>query len=861
MAAVCCAAALAACDNPAVVPGDDGGPRADTGMRTDGGDVCEGRALCTTIGTSCDGDEVVRCASDADGCLVETREDCATSDQVCNVTGTTASCIDACDLIPSAMRCTTVGRSCEGETLQDCAANADGCLVITATDCAAAPGGECDTTGAMPMCVLPIDPCEAIPAAERCTTAGTSCTGDELVTCAPNAFGCLVTETIDCTDRTGGACDDSGAIALCTATDACAGITECAAAGTSCAGPELVTCQADAFGCLVETRDDCTDTMFGFCDGDAAPMAMCSTAATDPCMGMTACGTETSRSCPDGSTLEVCAPNAFGCFIGETTDCSAAGEACVSDPTPMCVDLCAGVDCSGAGGACGMAECNPANGLCEVTMPAADGTACDDENDCTTADVCTAGACDGTVSCEFDYWETFESGDGGWTTGGTASSWAWGAAVAYPTPPNGPNVWATNLTGPYNNGEDSFVASPAMDMTAATTDPVLRMSLYFETEPCCDEGWVEMSTDGGTTWAKLGEGGTGINWYNDAGNDWWDAGSGGWRDVQQTLTGAAGQADVRVRVVFRSDGSVTRAGFGVGEIRVRTGLANDLAVVAAVPSVPECPSAADPLEVTVRNWGTTTVTTYDVTITVDGAAPVTETVPTLLLPGEQSTYTTTAVFDLTAAGAHDIRATVALAGDGAPSNDTLETTFDGVPVVVVTAGAPYAESFDSGDGGWTSGGVNSTWAHGTPSGTFIPAAASGTGAWVTNPAGSYANQELSHVQSVCFDMSALTTDPTLSFSHIYETEGCCDEGWIEIWDGTTDTWTVLGASGEGTNWYNDATNDEWDGTSGASGVWRTASHALTGAAGNSRVVVRHRFASDGSVTEEGFGIDDVTITP
>src|SRR5690606_1308830 len=112
--------------------------------------------------------------------------------------------------------------------------------------------------------------------------------------------------------------------------------------------------------------------------------------------------------------------------------------------------------------------------------------------------------------------------------------------------------------------------------------------------------------------------------------------------------------------------------------------------------------------------------------------------------------------------------------------------------------------------------------------------------------------------SPCFDMSALTADPTLSFSHIYDTESCCDEGWIEVWTASSGTWTKLGTAGSGTNWYNDGTINAWNGSSGS---WRTASHALTGVAGQAAVRIRHRFSSDGSVVREGFGIDDVTITP
>ena len=307
-----------------------------------GGDPCASRATCAAAGASCVGDELVTCAEDADGCLVETRTDCGASGEVCDDTAAPA-CVDACALIPEADRCDTDGaRSCNGDTLEVCGMDADGCLVLERTDCGASSGGACDPDGAMPACVLPPDPCESIPAAERCDTAGTSCTGDTLVTCAPNAFGCLVSTETDCTARAGGTCDASASPPACAFTgDPCAGVTECASAGATCDGPELVVCEADGFGCLLETRTDCTATMFGFCDDAATPAPLCSTAATDPCMGVTECGEAITRTCTAAATLEVCAPNAFGCFVTTTTDCSATSEVCDDGTgTAMCVDAC-----------------------------------------------------------------------------------------------------------------------------------------------------------------------------------------------------------------------------------------------------------------------------------------------------------------------------------------------------------------------------------------------------------------------------------------------------------------------------------------------------------------------------------------
>src|SRR5690606_10097519 len=121
-----------------------------------------------------------------------------------------------------------------------------------------------------------------------------------------------------------------------------------------------------------------------------------------------------------------------------------------------------------------------------------------------------------------------------------------------------------------------------------------------------------------------------------------------------------------------------------------------------------------------------------------------------------------------AAGDYPLEVTVGVTGgDAVPSNDTVSTSLGIAPLVVVTPESGYFEDFEADAGGWVAGGTNASWAHGTPSYSFIPAAGEGSAAWVTNLTGPYNNDELSYLGSPCFDLSALTEDPTLSFLHIF----------------------------------------------------------------------------------------------
>ena len=142
----------------------------------------------------------------------------------------------------------------------------------------------------------------------------------------------------------------------------------------------------------------------------------------------------------------------------------------------------------------------------------------------------------------------------------------------------------------------------------------------------------------------------------------------------------------------------------------------------------------------------------------------------------------------------------------------------------------YDAHFETGAEGWTTTGTTS-WACGTIGAgkDFIRAAAVGTGACATSLTGDYMNNEEGYLVSPSFDMSGIYTDPRMRFSHIFQTESCCDEGRLEMSVDGGVTWRPVGATGQGTNWY--GADGYWRGNSGTAGAWRTAAIVLTGAAG------------------------------
>ena len=110
---------------------------------------------------------------------------------------------------------------------------------------------------------------------------------------------------------------------------------------------------------------------------------------------------------------------------------------------------------------------------------------------------------------KYPYLEDFEADNGAWYAGGINNSWAYGV-VASPKinkAASGTKAWKTNLTGIYNNYEQSYLYSPCFDLSSMQY-PTFRFKRAVDIEYCggafCDGAFMEYSTDG-ITWQKLGK--------------------------------------------------------------------------------------------------------------------------------------------------------------------------------------------------------------------------------------------------------------------------------------------------------------------------------------------------------------------
>ncbi|MHA4807769.1 S8 family serine peptidase [Flavitalea flava] len=256
------------------------------------------------------------------------------------------------------------------------------------------------------------------------------------------------------------------------------------------------------------------------------------------------------------------------------------------------------------------------------------------------------------------------------------------------------------------------------------------------------------------------------------------------------------------------------------------------------------------ISVKVKNYNSGIATNIPVTYSVNGIT-VTEKIPSIK-PFDSIVYQFAQTADLSAFQNYSIRAWVSFPGDNYSRNDTL-SAIQFITTPLITS-YPYLEGFEKDNGFWYTNGINDNWQWGTPFKAIISKAANGSKCWSTSLTGTYNNNELSYLNSPCFDLSSLA-NPMLSFSHIFQMEdNCdCDYHWVEY---TTDgiNWVKLGVSGNGTNWYDNSTRQAWQ---LSDTKWHVSSYPIP--VHTAKVRFRIVMKSDPATNYEGIGIDDFHV--
>ncbi len=214
----------------------------------------------------------------------------------------------------------------------------------------------------------------------------------------------------------------------------------------------------------------------------------------------------------------------------------------------------------------------------------------------------------GTPITVFPYTEGFETSDGGFTTGGTLSDWAWGTPgkTVITAAATGAKCWIVGgLSGnKYNDGEASWLQSPCFDFSGLLY-PYISFRVFWEMERRFDGAGLQYSTNLGATWTNVGSLSDPVdclndNWFNfnpisglnplasvrdgwsgniqsTSGNCQGGGGSGSWVTAQHTLANLAGTPNVIFRFIFGS-GTVCNNydGFAVDDIFISNAPPNNV---------------------------------------------------------------------------------------------------------------------------------------------------------------------------------------------------------------------------------------------------------------------------------------------
>ncbi|MCD6417956.1 choice-of-anchor J domain-containing protein [bacterium] len=491
----------------------------------------------------------------------------------------------------------------------------------------------------------------------------------------------------------------------------------------------------------------------------------------------------------------------------------------------------------------------------------------------------------------------FEGSDGGFTVSG--GGWEWGVPTSGPgAAHSGTHLWATVLDGNYENSADYILMTPEIDLSYF--DPPIYLSFWhwYEIEDYWDDGYLDISTDGGMSWTNL---------VSYTGYDMT------WRNETIDLSAYAGDTII-IRWYLDSDGSVNYSGWYLDDV-VLEGMLNHFGVIkGTVMLYGEADysgvlvSADGPMYQTITTpsdgyyefilapgsydiaayngpaWETDTV--LDVTISegettvvnftlhkipvgyIVGYADLTDTpgpdagINCELFSELAPTTTTDATgryfFDNVYAGTYAVAANFAGYGPGA------SVLFDVVPGettyvdTIFLNREPYTYDFESDDGGFTV--VGGGWEWGTPT-AGPPSAHSGTNCWGTDLDDYYVDyadwQLIIDVTSFSASLSSM------GYYGWYDFEDGYDGGNISVSTDGGFTWTILypadGYDDVISTWFGSPIAGEPAFTD-ASGGWLYEEVDLTVYAGTA-THIRFRLGADESASYYyGWYVDDVVFS-
>ena len=180
----------------------------------------------------------------------------------------------------------------------------------------------------------------------------------------------------------------------------------------------------------------------------------------------------------------------------------------------------------------------------------------------------------------FHTW-TFDDCDGDWEIGAADPSAPMPPGWECGEPPTNislggahTGVWATSLSGEYTEDQSSYLASPSFSLADCAGATVYLSFAHLYEFGSGDGGLVQVSTDGGASWTTIAPvwhgycaGTLDMPWSPPGGEPGFcDGADDAWIHSLVELDAIGGEADVRVRFVFGSDGIIEQAGWYIDSV-------------------------------------------------------------------------------------------------------------------------------------------------------------------------------------------------------------------------------------------------------------------------------------------------------
>lgn len=465
----------------------------------------------------------------------------------------------------------------------------------------------------------------------------------------------------------------------------------------------------------------------------------------------------------------------------------------------------------------------------------------------------------------------------------------------------GEDMTGTRSTGPfqgfYDGGKYLYTETGGPGLPVSTYFRVLCVDLGALTNPTLDFYYhtfgadingisveVSLGNQDLETWTPIGGSNVGISHTEERDN---------WNFKRVGLNAYAGQA-IKLRFkATRNGGGGTLADMAIDNIMIYDRSANDAGVEAITDPIKTVQTYATsptiPI-VDVRNFGTSNLTSVDVTVNIiphcgpnaGVALPYTQTVATNIAPGGVGSVSLSG-FNLSyPVGAFTMEAFTTKTGDSHTFNDTIKRDFFGVEIYDV----PYFDNFDncnSEAGGFTVN-PNSTflqWEFGVPSASLISSAHSSPNAWATNLDGNFlpaTDEFLIAPQMEGFDSLNSVEFRFFHYMDFGVGSPASAAGVVEYRN--AGVWEALGGTNInqniGFNWLGSKFGTQnspvfngpaFEGSSQADGGWIFSSYPLNEFNNTSNSVLRTRFrfksnhaiTTNPNATRNGWAIDDFEL--